>query len=1008
MVPVLATICAIAASASSSHPVDVRHERLKLPTYPIYFSDINPKFYEIEGSILYPYTMQDDLGDIREERTYRTFVLENEYLKVICLPQIGGRIHSVLDKTTNQEMFHRNDVIKPGLIAMRGAWISGGIEWNRGPQGHTVTSFSPCTVYHQTHPDGSASLIIADTESMFRTRWWVKLTLHPGKAYLHETIRIQNPTDGTHSYYFWNNTAFPCKPGTRFIYPMTLGQDHAGTSFFSWPIHNGNDITWLKNYDEPSSVFAYQCAFDFFGAYDVDDNRGIVQFGEHRILTGKKAWTWGQSGDGIASQRALHDDDSQYIEVQSGPLQTQADYGLLEPRQQIAWEEWWYPVHGLGDGFEYATKELAVQTSRSDADGGTLEVRMIATANYPQAVCSVRALDGRTAAATIETVNLSPIDPAIIRVPAPGGTPVHIDVRTADGGQLVSYTSPLDIPKREPPQPAAANASPSVEELYFQGVKHEERIEPGPARAAYAKAIEADPGFTDALVALARIEYCRANYSAALDYAGRALQRDPNCGMAWYYTGLASMELPADRRKHDPLDVSYKVVTTLDHSALGHDLGGRILMRQKRYSEAVQKFRLAVAQNPVDSVARDHLIAALHADGQTEAVTLEALQQLNQDTLDLVARAILGLQRKSDLYEFGEFMRQYSGRYDGEMMQIAFFLTDLGLYADAYRVYTEAYSEPVPNATGVLYHGSFPDLRDRPMPWYMLAWLAHKVQEDAKSREYLAKAKSIIPHYQFPSRPEQLEVMRYAVETDPEDANAHLMLGNLLAHFGRVDDAVKHWELSASLPNACSVAFRNLAMHAWKKENNLKKSADLFQKAIASFPGDQTLFRDAADALIADNRRPEAIRLLEEMPLDHPRRGDITVILARAYNDEKRYDDTIALLASSTLSNWELNTESWEEFHRAHVERGKLRYEAKDFAAALEDFETSLTYPESLGVGRAARPREAQGWYWKGMALAALGRKDEARAAWTEGASGLESTERQKEYIAKCKEALAG
>ena len=121
---------------------------------------MNPKFWAMEGgpklsttvqgSIVYPYTMQDHfswtkdhLSRMKVNRFYKHIFLENEYLKVTCLPELGGRIHSVLDKTENKEMFYLNHVIKPGMIAMRGAWISGGIEWNSGPQGHTVTAVSP-------------------------------------------------------------------------------------------------------------------------------------------------------------------------------------------------------------------------------------------------------------------------------------------------------------------------------------------------------------------------------------------------------------------------------------------------------------------------------------------------------------------------------------------------------------------------------------------------------------------------------------------------------------------------------------------------------------------------------------------------------------------------------------------------------------------------------------------------------------------------------------------------
>ncbi|MHC4227661.1 MAG: DUF5107 domain-containing protein, partial [Planctomycetota bacterium] len=115
---------------------------LTIPTYG-WAEDVNPKLWALEsdvkfsttvkGSIVYPYTMQDDLSRTKEDRTYKALFLENEYLKVTCLPDLGGRLHSVFDKTEGKEMFHLNDVIKPGMIAMRGAWISGGVEWNAGP-----------------------------------------------------------------------------------------------------------------------------------------------------------------------------------------------------------------------------------------------------------------------------------------------------------------------------------------------------------------------------------------------------------------------------------------------------------------------------------------------------------------------------------------------------------------------------------------------------------------------------------------------------------------------------------------------------------------------------------------------------------------------------------------------------------------------------------------------------------------------------------------------------------
>lgn len=228
---------------------------------------------------------------------------------------------------------------------MRGAFICGGVEWNAGPQVHTVTILSPVDMLSGTNSDGSAYLEVNNLEKSLRTQWTVRVTLHPGKAFLDEEIRIYNPTDAMNPYYFWNCTAFPQLSGTRFIYPMSLGTDHFGVEFFNWPVKNGNDLSWSKNYVDAASIFAVNCGYDFFGAYDVDLDQGVIQVADHLEHSGKKAWTWGQGEYGRICQKNLTDSDGNYIEVQSGPLQTQSDYGILPLKSQVSWKEYWYPVH---------------------------------------------------------------------------------------------------------------------------------------------------------------------------------------------------------------------------------------------------------------------------------------------------------------------------------------------------------------------------------------------------------------------------------------------------------------------------------------------------------------------------------------------------------------------------------------------------------------------------------------------------------------------------------------
>jgi tetratricopeptide (TPR) repeat protein len=262
--------------------------------------------------------------------------------------------------------------------------------------------------------------------------------------------------------------------------------------------------------------------------------------------------------------------------------------------------------------------------------------------------------------------------------------------------------------------------------------------------------------------------------------------------------------------------------------------------------------------------------------------------------------------------------------------------------------------------------------------------------------------------YLCPSRPEELPILQRAVHEDPY---ANFALGNLLAHFGRVDEAISRWEKGVATAPAFGGRFRNLPFAIWKWKNDLKTAADMYRHMLAvygEFP-EQVLYRDFAEILMAAGKRPEAIRLIETMPTNKPRRSEITIMLAQAYLDEKRYDDAVKLLESTPyFVNWEGQDITWRLFNRAHVGRGQERMEKKDYAAALQDFEAALTYPPNLNVGRSNTPEESPALYWKGKALAALKRPDDARAAWKQGAALPEGSGEQARYRKLCQEQLKG
>ncbi|MBM4017515.1 MAG: DUF5107 domain-containing protein [Planctomycetes bacterium] len=989
------------AAAPSEAQADVRawEGTITIPTYP-WQEDINPRFWALEGgarlsttvrgAITYPYVMQDHLSRKKIDRTYKALFLENEYLKVTCLPELGGRLHSVWDKTEGKEMFHLNRVIKPGMIAMRGAWISGGVEWNSGPHGHTVTVVSPVDAVVGRNPDGSAYLEIGNQEQIFRTRWTVRVTLHPGRAFLDERVRLYNPTDGMHPYYFWNCTAFPNRSGTRFIYPMSLGTDHNAREFFRWPVHEGRDLSWLKNYETYASVFAVDCSYDFFGAYDAQADRGIVQVANHHELSGKKAWTWGEWDFGKVAQKNLTDEDGPYIEVQSGPLPTQSDYGMLGPRDQVGWQEWWYPVHGLGDGFEYATRDVAAQTARHN---GRLELRFLATARFARAVC-VLAREGRELLR--KAVDLGPDAPVGVTLDGEPQKPVEVTVTSKEGRLLAAFTTPLPIPKVEPPNRAGFLEKPddqlSVEELYLKGRKFDRGTDRPKARQYYEKALARDAAHVASLRSLAVLDFEAGLYASAVEWLQKALQRDGDDGLGWFYLGACRLRL---KDPQEALRCGHRAVRCPGTASIGYHLAGRAAMRLGDGMGAVAAFEKAVRTNPEDSAAQDHLMLALHATGQMRAARDLAARRMTEDPTALVPRALVGLADEAALAQFAREVRSFVGEDDFELLETSLVFAELGLVEEAGRIVQAVCVDASPPAERGF------------LPLYYLAWYASVRGNVAAARRWLAQAAGTSKERVFASRPEEVEILGYAVRENPADAQAHLQLGCLLAGLGRVDEAAVAWQKAAELNANLSIAWRNLGLAAAAK-GGLARAEEFYRKAIAARPGDQTLYRDLAEVLIAADKRPEAIRLLETMPLEGMRRAEITVLLGEAYAADQRYEDCIGLLESTPyFVNWEGQDVTWRLFNRAHVERGRQRLEHGDAKGAVADFEAALTYPANLNVGRSNKPVEAPAQYWRGKALAALGRLDEARAAWQAGAAGADVPGPQNEYRQKCREALA-
>ncbi|MHC4691326.1 MAG: DUF5107 domain-containing protein, partial [Planctomycetota bacterium] len=373
--PVTVFVCFLITVAFGRSAVKVWEEPLVLPTYRLEPPDLNPMFYEHESyqgakKKIYPYPFQDGVTNIREQKTYKALYLENDYVKLSILPELGGRLFSAVDKTNNYEIFYHQHVIKPALIGMLGAWISGGIEWCVFHH-HRNSTYMPVDYALTENPDGSKTIWFGELERRHRMKWIIGVTLYPDKSYIEATVKIFNRTAVPHSILYWANVAVHANDDYQVIFPpsVQVATYHSKNDFSHWPVSNevyrgvdykGVDLSWWKNHPEPVSFFAWDLKEDFSGGYDHGKQAGVVHVGNHHIVCGAKLWEWSPGPRGRMWDKILTDTDGPYAELMVGAYSdNQPDYSWIKPYEVKTFKQYWYPVRDVG-GFKNANINAAV------------------------------------------------------------------------------------------------------------------------------------------------------------------------------------------------------------------------------------------------------------------------------------------------------------------------------------------------------------------------------------------------------------------------------------------------------------------------------------------------------------------------------------------------------------------------------------------------------------------------------------------------------------------------
>ena len=906
--------------ASRSHST-VREYKKTMRTYP--YADPNPI---ANFGLIYPYFRYDRYTNQAVDREWTVVELENAYVKVAVLPEIGGKIWSAIEKSTGRAFIYDNHVVKFRDIAMRGPWTSGGIEANYGIIGHTPNCATPVDYVTRTDADGAASVTIGTLDLLTRTSWRIEIALPADKAYFTTRSLWQNTSAIEQPYYTWMNVGLKAGGNLEFVYPGTSYLGHNG-EVGAWPVHPENTKN-LAFYDQNDfgpykSYHVFGEYADFFGAYWHDDDFGMARYATRDDKLGKKIWIWGLSRQGMIWERLLTDTDGQYVEVQSGRLFNQtAEASSLTPFKHRGfapaatdtWTEYWLPVKGT-KGFVKATELGALNVVRR---GDRLD---LAFSPLERIDTTVEVFDGDRRLRAIP-VSLTPLRPWTISIDTPVPD-ARLRVRIAgDRFEYVANRAEAALSR-----PVTSPADFDWESVYGLSLRAKELMRQrayGEAERAVDACLVNDHNYVPALADKALLRHRVGDDDSAYRASTHALSIDTYDPAANYYYGLSALGLGKVADARDGFDVAAQSV---EYRNAALTQLARIAARDRRWHAAEDYAVRSLQADPAGLEARQLLATIYRVSGRPARArgALDAL--LERDPLSHAARF--------ERYRLNPVARSRQAFVSGirnELPQETFLELAIWYHAIGRDDDARALLALAPPVAEVAYWAAYLD-RARPGVDVTAA---------------LARAAAASPAMVFPFRVESGPVLQWAVD-ESAAWQPRYYLALLVRGRGEVDRA-------RALMDACGDAPDFAPFYAVRAQMRTPDEAERgradLQRAAALNPAEWRYGRLLVEGAIADGHLVEAEQLAARYHDADPANYIVGMLHARTWLLQRRYRDALGLLTRLDVLPYEGSTEGRSLYREANlmlaVEAIEQRRggDAESFVAAARE------WPENLGAGK--------------------------------------------------------
>ncbi|MGL5681888.1 MAG: DUF5107 domain-containing protein [Marinifilaceae bacterium] len=911
---ILTLLCGL--SLYGCQQATIRQVELTMDTYP--YSDPNP--VANPGNVFYPYYTFDGYSHQAEPQKWNGVVLENNFVKVTIMPEIGGKIWGAVEKSTNQEFIYYNKTVKFRNVAMRGPWTSGGIEANFGVIGHAPLTSSPVDYAIRNNDNGSVSCYVGALDMLTSTWWCVEINLEKDKSYFTTKTTWNNASPLGQPYYHWMNAGYRVGDDLTFCFPGNSFIGHGG-DVHSWPItEEGRNLSRYaeNNFGGPKSEHVCGELGDFYGAYWGNTNFGSVHHSDYDDKLGMKVWVWGLSREGMIWEDLLTDNDGQYCELQSGRMFNQAaSNSNLTPYKHITfhpyttdkWTEYWYPVKNTGP-FVKAGKIGALNVVRNNDN---VNISFCPTGKIKESVKVVQ--DGEVIFEDI--INETTLSTWTANITTQSANPLQVTI----GNDLLVYEENPQKRNTSRPQQKPHFDWNSLYGLYMDGKLWMDQRYYTRANTSIDKALAIDSNYIPALNLKATLYLRNGKFDSALIVSKRALSIDTYNDEANYLYGLINSRLCNTVDAQDGYSVA-SISTPYRLSAYIGLISEHV--KNKHFSKAKHYVNKAMEIAPDNqNVIQLAMLVARKAGDITESRRLMACTE-RQYPLNHYTRAE-ALLLDNDAYTKQRFIDKIQSENPYQsVVEVAGWYENLACNDDALKILNQA---PL-----------------NPLVKYRIAHLYNKLGNKEKAKQTLSEGLELSTQFTLPYRLETLAALQWANSVLPHWKTSYYLGLNHWA-IGNTAQSEEQLDLCGDIPQEANFYLTRALLRKNKaKELDLLRAEQLnndWRTGLALI----NYYKEADDEInfLAYSKKYNAL---------YPNNYNIGLKYAAALSSHGEYDRCIDYLSQLKVLPNEGAMEGRIVYRNANLFSAINNIKSGNYTQALQRIEQSKMYIENLGVGK--------------------------------------------------------